>query len=154
MLRFRAAAIAPRRTVGDGRRTGDRLGPENGAVMTFNERRRAARIQAELPILLEGGPAEAGGKTLNISTSGVYFEVPHFIEPLTKVRMELLFPGTGESASEKRVGFDGIVVRTEPETPSSDVTVYRTAVFFTYLPESSLKALSSYIEKRLTSSGA
>jgi hypothetical protein len=122
--------------------------------MTFNERRRAPRVRAELPILLEGGPAEAGGKTLNISTSGVYFEVPHFIEPLTKVRMELLFPGSGSPGSEGRVGFDGIVVRTEPETPSPDVTVYRTAVFFTYVPETSLKFLTKYIEKRLASSEA
>ena len=122
--------------------------------MTFNERRRAPRVRAELPILLEGGPAEAGGKTLNISTSGVYFEVPHFIEPLTKVRMELLFPKQGSKGSEGRVGFDGIVVRTEPETPSADVTVYRTAVFFTYVPETSLKLLTKYIEKRLASSGA
>lgn len=122
--------------------------------MTFNERRRAPRIQAELPILLEGGPTEAGGKTLNISTNGIYFEVPHFIEPLTKVRMELLFPGAGESSSDQRIGFDGIVVRTEPEMPSSDVTTYRTAVFFTYMPDTSLKVLSMYIEKRLASSGA
>jgi hypothetical protein len=122
--------------------------------MTFDERRRAPRIQAELPILLEGGPAEAGGKTLNISTSGVYFEVPHFIEPLTKVRMELLFPGPGGSDSGGRVGFDGIVVRTEPEKPSPEVKVYRTAVFFTYMPETSLKVLSTYIERRHSSSGA
>lgn len=122
--------------------------------MTIDERRKAPRIDAELPILLEGGPAEAGGKTLNISTSGVYFEVPHYIEPLTKVRMELLLPGAGGAGGEKKVAFDGIVVRTEPETPSDDVRVYRTAVFFTYMPEASLNVLSSFIEKRLTSSGA
>ncbi|MDD3642675.1 MAG: PilZ domain-containing protein [Candidatus Krumholzibacteria bacterium] len=119
--------------------------------MTFNERRRAPRIRAELPILLEGGPAEAGGKTLDISTSGVYFEVPHFIEPLTKVRMELLFPRADGHAPEGRISFDGIVVRTEPEIPSPDVTIYRTAVFFTYISETSLKVLSMYIGKRQTS---
>lgn len=123
--------------------------------MTFNERRRAARIRAELPILIEGGPAEAGGKTLNISTNGVYFEVPHFIEPLTKVRMELLFPGgDGTAGSGGRIGFDGIVVRTEPDSSATDVTSYRTAVFFTHIPESSLEILSSYIESRISASGA
>ena len=77
------------------------------------------------------------------------------MEPLTKVRMELLFPASdGSSGGEVRVGFDGIVVRTEPDAPTSNVSIYRMAVFFTHIPESSSKILSGFIESRIHASGA
>ena len=119
-----------------------------GDAMDFNEKRRAQRIEAELPILVEGGPAEASGKTLNISTNGICFEIPHHIEPLTRVRMEMFMPARpgGEDEGE-RVGFDGIVVRTEPEHPISEKGSYRIAVFFTYVSDDSMKIISSFIER-------
>ncbi len=121
--------------------------------MDFKEKRRAQRIDAELPILVEGGPAEASGKTLNISTNGIYFEIPRFIEPLTKVRMELLIPSRSGGEDEgDRVGFDGIVVRTEPEAPSGDTDSFRIAVFFTHVSETSMRIISSFVERHLEQS--
>jgi hypothetical protein len=120
-------------------------------MTSLSERRKTPRVAAELPIAIEGGPAEASGKTLNISENGVYFEVPHFIEPLTKVRMELLIPA-GEKSEEEgvRFGFDGVVVRVEPETPADHQGPFRVAVFFTNVPEYSMAALQGYIERQLS----
>jgi hypothetical protein len=120
-------------------------------MTSLSERRKSPRVAAELPIAVEGGPAEATGKTLNISENGVYFEVPHLIEPLTKVRMELFVPSeSGGEDDGVRLGFDGVVVRVEPEDATDHPGPFRVAVFFTHVPETSLSALKAFIEKQLT----
>lgn len=120
-------------------------------MTSLSERRKSPRVAVELPIAVEGGPAEASGKTLNISENGVYFEVPHFIEPLTKLRMELFFPAKSGSEDEgTRFGFDGVVVRVEPEGPPDHPGPFRVAVFFTHVPDSSMNALLAFIEKNMS----
>jgi hypothetical protein len=120
-------------------------------MTSLSDRRKSPRVAAELPIAVEGGPAEASGKTLNISENGVYFEVPRFIEPLTKVRMEMFIP-TGDDNRGKgiRLGFDGVVVRVEPEEAAGYEGPFRVAVFFTHVPEESMKALNAFIEKHMS----
>jgi len=120
-------------------------------MTSLSDRRKSPRVSAELPIAVEGGPAEASGKTLNISENGVYFEVPHFIEPLTKVRMELFIPtGNDPDGQGIRLGFDGVVVRVEPEEPAEHTGPFRVAVFFTHVPEKSLAALTAFIERNVS----
>jgi len=120
-------------------------------MTSLSERRKSPRVEAELPIAVEGGPSESSGKTLNISENGVYFEVPHFIEPLTKVRMELYFPaGDGDEEKGDRVGFDGVVVRVEPEEPADHAGPFKVAVFFTHVPERSQTILKAFIEQNMT----
>ncbi len=117
--------------------------------MSFRERRKAPRIDIDLPISFEGSDGEITGKTLNISASGVYLQLPHFIEPMTKVRMGFAIPGSTEDGSEGIVQFDGIVVRTEPETRDESITDYRLAVFFTEIPPASMDILKRFISKRI-----
>lgn len=120
--------------------------------MSFKERRRAPRVKANLDISISGGPHEAVGKTLNISSNGVLFEAPHRIDPLTKVRMGFMVPGREGSDNEKSsVSFDGVVVRVEPDKEDPDVSTYRIAVFFTHVSKASQKVLDSYIMNKLSS---
>jgi len=116
-------------------------------VMAIKERRRAKRISAQLSITISAGPGEAQGETLNISTNGVYFRSPYFIEPLTKVELTLMIPHDGK---EQPVNCNGIVVRVEPERETPDVDSYNIAVFFTSLPKQSEKILASYIMSKLS----
>jgi hypothetical protein len=117
--------------------------------MSGRERRKAPRVDIELPIILEGGSGEVRGKTLNISSSGIYFELSRYIEPMTKLRMGLAIPLAAENGAEGIVQFDGIIVRTEPETESDEVKAYRMAVFFTDVPDSSKDILSRFISNNL-----
>jgi len=116
--------------------------------MEFQERRRAKRVEARLSITISGGPEETKGETLNISTNGVYFKSPYYIEPLTKVRLELMIPQP--EGSEKPVSCDGIVVRVEPEKKDPSVKDYNIAVFFTSVSEQSQKVLADYIVAKLS----
>ena len=59
-----------------------------------NERRRADRLDAKLKLEVklskaDGSVETATLETINISTSGIYFKSDHFIEPMTKLAMEL-----------------------------------------------------------------
>ena len=120
--------------------------------MPFKERRRAQRVEANLAITISGGPEGAKGKTLNISTNGVYFQSSYFIEPLTKVRLEFMIPVRYESGKkELPVACDGIVVRVEPEQEDPSVSEYNVAVFFSFVSDSSQKTLDKYISQRLSS---
>ena len=117
--------------------------------MSFVERRKAKRVEAELAIKISGGGGEAEGRTIDISSNGVSFESPRLIDPLTKVRLEMAVPfPAGEG--ERRILFDGVVVRTEPEVEDPSVALYRIAVFFTYMDAESQHTLDEYIESMLS----
>lgn len=119
--------------------------------MSAKERRKAQRVDAALPIVIAGGAEPAEGKTINISTNGVYFESPRAIEPLTKVRMELMMPvQEGGAEKEEGVSFDGVVVRTDLDRTDPEATVYRIAVFFTHLSQTSQKTIDGFIKRRLS----
>jgi c-di-GMP-binding flagellar brake protein YcgR len=121
--------------------------------MKFKERRKAQRVEANLAITLSGGPAgEATGKTLNISTNGVYFQSPRFIEPLTKFQLELMIPDPRyPDKGELSVTIEGVVVRVDPEKKDEAVSSYHVAVFFTFVSESAEKILTRYVKRRLSS---
>lgn len=119
--------------------------------MIFKERRRAQRVDANLAITVCAGPAEASGTILNISTNGVYFRSPYFMEPLTKVQLRLLMPEQDQtSVKETTITCDGVVVRVVPEREDTSVSSYEVAVFFTNVPESSQETLANYIKSRLS----
>ena len=117
--------------------------------MAINERRKAQRVEADLSVTITGGAGETKGKALNISSSGIYFESPYYLAPLTKIRLELIIPDprTGKSP----ITCDGVVVRVEPEKKDTAVTQYRVAILFTLVSERSLKVLDAYIRSRLSS---
>ncbi len=122
---------------------------DRAALKAFDERRKAQRVEADLAVTIRGGPGETKGKALNISTSGIYFESPHYIAPLTKIRLDLIVPDP--RAGELPVTCDGVVVRVEPEKKDPAVAKYRVAILFTLVSESSLKILDAFIRSRLSS---
>lgn len=80
--------------------------------------------------------------TLNVGAGGVYVEVPHFIEPLTKLEMVLDLP-TGNSSV--RIETEAIVVRTQPERPDPSVARYQVACAFLTLSPEHREALQQYV---------
>ena len=116
--------------------------------MTENrqERRGANRVDASLKLqvtLPEGGEA-AALETINISSSGLYFRSDRFLEPMTKLALELevAVPGGDGLAL---VPCEGLVVRVQPETPQADADAYEIAVFFTRLEPDGRAALEQHI---------
>jgi len=119
------------------------------------ERRRGQRVDARLRLEVrlprgDGGLERATLETLNISTSGVYFESDHFIEPMTKLDMVLQLPvqakdGQAPTPAVAPLHCEGIVVRVVPEAPDPARDRYEVAVFFTHFDPDGLSHLEEHI---------
>lgn len=119
-----------------------------------NERRRADRIDANLKLEVQlpgedGSAGVANLETINISSSGVYFKSDHFIEPMTKLVMDLevLVPESEAEAGHQTAGVpcEGIVVRSNPEGPTDGCEDYEIAVFFTHIEPEGMANLERHI---------
>ena len=119
-------------------------------MMGFKDRRKAQRVQADLAINISGDREDSTGKTIDISTNGVYFRSPYYMGPMTKVHLELPVPGTDGDSARSKVVCDGIVVRVTPEKEAPGVTNYEIAVFFTHMQGTSLERLRRFIKSKLT----
>ena len=115
------------------------------------ERRRERRVEARLQIELQldpGAPSHASS-TLNISSNGVYFLSPRYIEPLTRLGLRLVLPEAGEEVADAPVECTGVVVRCVPETSRSGAHHYEVACYFTDTSEDFKERLSRYVQKHL-----
>ncbi len=125
---------------------------------TQADRRRAQRVEARLGVEIwlprrDGSLALANLETLNISSSGVYFQSDHFIEPMTKLDMLFQLPVAGLDGGAPRaaaVRCEGIVVRSSPECPEPGRDRYEIAVFFTHFEPEALQRLEEHIALLLT----
>jgi hypothetical protein len=118
---------------------------ENG-----HERRGARRVDARLSLSISGAEAAGTGaarlQTINISTSGAYIESDRFLEPMTKLALQLELPvvaGDGEEMA--LVACEGLVVRTTPEVETAGQKAYEIAVFFTHLEAGAAEVLERHI---------
>lgn len=118
------------------------------------ERRNAQRVDANLKLEVrlpraDGSEAVASLETINISSSGVYFKSDHFIEPMTKLAMDLELPvAAAEDGGAHELGLvscEGLVVRITPEVETAGCDSYEVAVFFTQLSENGQDILSRHI---------
>jgi c-di-GMP-binding flagellar brake protein YcgR len=117
------------------------------------DRRQHPRADARLAA---GVRASAGTEllsvtTLNVGAGGVYVEVPHFIEPLTKLELVLELPTATGSA---RVQTEAIVVRTQPDHADPQVSRYQIACAFLALSAADREALQQYVGALRTPAGA
>ena len=128
---------------------------------TGSERRGARRVEAKLSVQValpgaDGTVGTATLETINISSSGVYFRSDRYIEPLTKLALELELdvPGAGDDRVERRLfPCEGMVVRTIPEVAAPDCDDYEIAVFFTHVDDDSTAALEQHITAALARQG-
>lgn len=118
-----------------------------------NERRRAQRVDASLNLNVrlsgdDGAVATASLETINISTSGIYFRSDHFIEPMTKLAMdiEVTVPAERDGGTDlATVSCEGLVVRSSPEVEVAGTEDYEIAVFFTHVADDGLANLERHI---------
>lgn len=117
------------------------------------DRRKSERVDANLNLAVkipqaDGSQESATLETINISSSGVYFKSDHFIEPMTKLAMDLevLVPAEAEGEQETAlVPCEGLVVRCNPEAETPGCETYEVAVFFTHVEPDGLIALECHI---------
>lgn len=118
------------------------------------DRRQSQRVDATLNLEVklprpDGSETLASLETINISSSGIYFKSDHFIDPMTKLAMELevLVPDVdgGAEKSTALVPCEGLVVRVTPEAETESCDSYEVAVFFTNIQPEGLETLERHI---------
>ena len=91
--------------------------------MAASEKRRAQRFAMALPATVkaeEAGVAEASVKTIDISSSGVYFEFTAPIEIGSSLEFVLTLPGEITQGKSIRVRCKGKVVRVDRPSPDKE----------------------------------
>jgi hypothetical protein len=113
------------------------------------DRRKHPRAEARLSAGVT--PAGAGEllavTTLNVGEGGVYVEVGHFIEPLTKLSVTLDLPGPRGAT---RIETEAIVVRTQPEQEQPGTDRYQIACAFLSLSDPDRSLIRQWVAAQRT----
>ena len=119
--------------------------------MSSSERRGTPRAASRLSMVLTDQAREMAAHTENISASGVYCTLPHFVPPMTKLEVRLELPG---APKPKPIRCQGVVVRINPPAPAPHHTSYEVAIFFNDLAERDRAVIAGYVQQHNRPSGA
>jgi hypothetical protein len=113
----------------------------------FKERRRhpraIANLEGELLAIREiYGEDKTGIKTRNISASGVYCDVSHFIEPFTQLLINVVVPVAGKFFN---ITCEGVVVRCEKHE-EGEKAPYSIAIHFTRISDEDRQVISQFVQ--------
>jgi hypothetical protein len=114
----------------------------------FKERRRhpraIANLEGELLAIREiYGEDRTGIKTQNISASGVYCDVSHFIEPFTQLLINVVVPVAGKFYN---ITCEGVVVRCEKHDEGTNAP-YSVAIHFTRISDEDRQVISQFVQE-------
>lgn len=117
------------------------------------ERRGSERADARLSMRVEAGSAGAGRivtESQNISSSGVYCHVSHYLAPLSKVQLTIVLPRTPGATivGQELVKCDGIVVRCDQRGSEKSETPYELACMFTALTADLRERIEQFVTWR------
>jgi PilZ domain len=111
------------------------------------DRRQDSRafVQLSVGLTTGAGGEELNVSSLNVSAGGVYVQVPHFIEPLTKLALVLDIPGPTPNDEAVRIETEAIVVRTSPESADADTKLWEVACAFLNLQDEHRDTINRYV---------
>lgn len=110
------------------------------------ERRHAPRALSRLAIVLTDDRQEVSTTTENISASGAYCRVSHYLPVMTKVRIRLELSA---QSKPRTVRCQGVIVRIEPPLADPSRDHYDVAIFFHELDDRDRSVLSQYVQQHL-----
>jgi hypothetical protein len=112
------------------------------------ERREHPRLYNNIPLKIsrEDGK-DVVTKTVNISRAGAYCQIDQYIEPMTKLKLNLLVPQKkAGKANARKVVCTGVVVRTEPDTSPDS---YNIAIFFSDITKRDAEVIADFIAEMM-----
>ena len=112
-----------------------------------SERRKHQRLESNIPVKICCDEFDIVTQTANVSRSGVYCRVNKYIEPMTKLKIQLLLPFKGEKKTvTKKVSCYGVIVRTE-SVPKEDA--FNVAIYFNDMASRDAACLADFINSML-----
>jgi len=112
-----------------------------------SERRQHPRLESNIPVKIRCDEFDLVTETKNISRSGVYCRVNKYIEPMTKLKIQLLLPfKNGAKTVTKKVSCYGVIVRTEA-VPDGDA--FNVAIYFNDMAARDTECLTEFVNSML-----
>jgi hypothetical protein len=114
-------------------------------TLSSADRRESPRLASSIPVKIKSNSGmDFVTETVNISRSGAYCQVNNFIEPMTKLTVNLLIPA--RRGCGKKVICGGVVVRTEPTAKNN---FYNVAIFFNDISARNAALINDYIAEKI-----
>jgi len=111
------------------------------------ERRKHPRLKNNIPLKISSEDGDVVTETWNLSQTGVYCRANRYLEPMTRLKINLLLPiKKNQKVITRKISCEGVVVRTE-SIPGSDY--YNTAIFFNEIQQKDADHISDYINEEL-----
>lgn len=111
------------------------------------ERRKDLRMSNILPVKISQTDGDIVTETINISRSGAYCRIKKYIEPMTKLKINLLMPNRKNGKNvPKKISCEGVGVRVEPIPGES---AYNVAIFFSDISKRDSEFISEYLQSHL-----
>ncbi|MEW5895243.1 MAG: PilZ domain-containing protein [Candidatus Omnitrophota bacterium] len=111
------------------------------------ERRRHPRVKGNVPVKICGEEFDAVTEAKNLSRSGVLCKVDKYIDPMTKLKIQLLlsYKKNGKILT-KKISCEGVIVRVEP---AEDKENYNTAIYFNDIADKDANAIADYVHSMM-----
>lgn len=111
------------------------------------DRRKDPRLENNIPLKLSQDGLKLTTNTINISRSGAYCTVEKYIEPMTKMKINLQLPvrENGKFVT-KKISCEGVVVRAEE---CEGGHLHNVAIFFNDISETDAKYIAGYVNSYL-----
>jgi len=119
-------------------------------IASTKERRKSPRAQSNVPLKISCDDFDLVTESKNLSSSGAYCTVAHYLEPMTKLKIQLLLPFRNKNKIiAKKISCHGVVVRTQACAACKNFNV---AIYFNEIVEKDRKVISDYITNLLKES--
>ncbi len=113
----------------------------------FRDRRKHPRVKGNIPVKICGDEFDAVTETKNLSRSGAFCRVSRYIDPMTKLKIQLLlsFKKNGKMVT-KKVSCEGVVIRSDIVQGEN---VYNTAIYFNDIADKDAHLIAEYVHSIL-----
>jgi hypothetical protein len=112
-------------------------------IASTKERRRSPRAESNIPLKISCEDFDIVTESKNLSASGACCTVNQYLEPMTKLKIQLLLPcKTRNKLTPKKISCHGVVVRTQAHTEDKNFAV---AIYFNEIQEKDRKLITDHI---------
>ena len=107
------------------------------------ERRRSPRVENNVPLKISGEDFDIVTESKNLSVSGAYCTVDQYLEPMTKLKIQLLLPFRKKNAlTTRKISCQGVVVRTQAHAQDKNFSI---AIYFNEVEAKAHKLIAEYV---------
>lgn len=112
--------------------------------MSASERRQDPRVDNNIPLKISSDEFDIVTESKNLSSSGAYCFVDQQLEPMTKLKIQLLLPLKKKAKTVvKKISCHGVVVRSQTLPGNKSFSV---AIYFNDIQEKDKKVIVEYIK--------